>query len=180
MTLGMYTTEQCLCELTAYQELCGLCKAHVTATSCAVHGMAMAHVCVSRNIEWDAVEAPSQMQEKWVYDKNTFNSFAKHWQTGKPVPEDLFQRIKAMRTYRKGEHTAGHSTAEQSRGGRLTQQHTLHTVPSCTCSLPDCLDPARQCTPLSCAQRVECCLKLGGGRAARLDGLCSCGFVCLA
>lgn len=59
------------------------------------------HIC--RNIEWDAVEAPSQMQEKWVYDKDTFNSFAKHWQTNQPVPEDLFARIKAMRTYRKGE-----------------------------------------------------------------------------
>jgi len=57
-----------------------------------------------RNIEWDAVEAPSQMQEKWVYDKNTLTSFAKHWETGKPLPEDLFQRIKAMRTYRKGNY----------------------------------------------------------------------------
>jgi len=56
-----------------------------------------------RNIEWDAVEAPSQMQEKWVYDKDTFNSFARHWQTNQTVPPELFERIKASRTYRKGE-----------------------------------------------------------------------------
>jgi oligopeptidase A len=72
----------------------------------------MALVC--RNIEWDALEAPSQMQEKWVYDKNTLTSFAKHWETGKPLPEDLFQRIKAMRTYRKGESTGQDSTAQHS------------------------------------------------------------------
>jgi oligopeptidase A len=43
------------------------------------------------------------MQEKWVYDKKTFDSFAKHWQTNQPVPPELFERIKASRTYRKGE-----------------------------------------------------------------------------
>jgi Zn-dependent oligopeptidase len=43
------------------------------------------------------------MQEKWVYDKGTFNGFAKHWQTGKAVPPALFEAIKASRTYRKGE-----------------------------------------------------------------------------
>lgn len=42
------------------------------------------------------------MQEKWVYDKQTFDSFAKHWETNEPVPKDMFDRIKAMRTYRKG------------------------------------------------------------------------------
>lgn len=57
-----------------------------------------------RNIEWDAVEAPSQMQEKWVYDKNTFDSFAKHWETGKPVPKEMFDAVKASRTYRKGNY----------------------------------------------------------------------------
>jgi Zn-dependent oligopeptidase len=44
------------------------------------------------------------MQEKWVYDKKTFDSFAKHWETGKPVPPELFARIKASRTYRKGNY----------------------------------------------------------------------------
>jgi oligopeptidase A len=55
-----------------------------------------------RNIEWDAVETPSQMQEKWVYDKNTFDSFAKHWKTGQPVPQWMYEQIKGSITYRKG------------------------------------------------------------------------------
>lgn len=61
---------------------------------------------VCRLIEWDAVEGPSQMQEKWVYDENTLNSFAKHWQTSAYIPQDLLKRIQAMRTFRKGKDAA--------------------------------------------------------------------------
>ena len=73
---------------------------------CPVLSVACSLVYVCRLIEWDAVEAPSQMQEKWVYDSYTLNSFAKHWQTNASIPQDLLQRIQAMRTYRKGEETA--------------------------------------------------------------------------
>eukprot|EP00882_Tetradesmus_deserticola_P013581 GHRQ01014418.1.p1 GENE.GHRQ01014418.1~~GHRQ01014418.1.p1 ORF type:complete len:626 (+),score=219.37 GHRQ01014418.1:345-2222(+) len=55
-----------------------------------------------RNIEWDAVEFPSQMQEKWVYDKQTFNGFARHYKSGKPVPPDMFAKVKGSETYRQG------------------------------------------------------------------------------
>ncbi|KAF6262552.1 oligopeptidase A [Scenedesmus sp. NREL 46B-D3] len=55
-----------------------------------------------RSIEWDAVEFPSQMQEKWVYDNQTFNGFARHYKTGKPVPADMFAKIKGSQTYRQG------------------------------------------------------------------------------
>ncbi|KAF8073030.1 hypothetical protein HT031_000691 [Scenedesmus sp. PABB004] len=60
-----------------------------------------------RGIEWDAVEVPSLMQEKFVYDKGTFDSFAKHWQTGKPAPPGTFDAVKGALTYRKGTYTAG-------------------------------------------------------------------------
>eukprot|EP00879_Flechtneria_rotunda_P006967 GHRR01007314.1.p1 GENE.GHRR01007314.1~~GHRR01007314.1.p1 ORF type:complete len:740 (+),score=194.22 GHRR01007314.1:275-2494(+) len=55
-----------------------------------------------RNIEWDAVETPSQMQEKWVYDKNMFNSIARHWNTNESVPSWMFDAIKSLKTYRQG------------------------------------------------------------------------------
>eukprot|EP00878_Enallax_costatus_P014164 GHUV01014813.1.p1 GENE.GHUV01014813.1~~GHUV01014813.1.p1 ORF type:complete len:181 (+),score=49.00 GHUV01014813.1:524-1066(+) len=42
------------------------------------------------------------MQEKWVYDKKTFDSFARHWKTGQPVPESMFEKINATVKYRKG------------------------------------------------------------------------------
>lgn len=33
------------------------------------------------------------MQEKWAYDPSTFNSFARHWKTGAPVPEAMFKQV---------------------------------------------------------------------------------------
>ena len=44
-------------------------------------------------IEWDAVELPSQFMENWCYDKKTLMSFAKHYQTNKILPEDLYNKL---------------------------------------------------------------------------------------
>lgn len=55
-----------------------------------------------RGVEWDAVELPSQFMENWCYDKPTLYSFAKHYQTGEPLPEDMFKRLKEAKTFRSG------------------------------------------------------------------------------
>jgi oligopeptidase A len=57
-------------------------------------------------IEWDAVEVPSQTLEKLVSDEAMLNSIAAHWQTGKPIPRDLFARVKGMRRFRGGDAMA--------------------------------------------------------------------------
>ena len=44
-------------------------------------------------IEWDAVELPSQFMENWCYHKNTLKSFAKHYQTGEILPDNLYNKI---------------------------------------------------------------------------------------
>lgn len=54
------------------------------------------------NIEWDAVELPSQFMENWCYHKPTVMSFAKDFETGKPMPDNLFNKIIKQRTYRNG------------------------------------------------------------------------------
>ncbi len=55
-----------------------------------------------RNIEWDAVELPSQFMENWCYHRPTLLGLSGHWQTGAPLPEDLFSKIGAARTFRSG------------------------------------------------------------------------------
>lgn len=52
--------------------------------------------------EWDFVEAPSQMLEEWVWDPAVLARFARHVETGAPIPADLVQRMKAADEYGKG------------------------------------------------------------------------------
>lgn len=55
-----------------------------------------------RGIEWDAVELPSQFMENWCLDEPTLFSFAKHYETGEPLPYDLFQKIKKSKNFQSG------------------------------------------------------------------------------
>ncbi len=52
--------------------------------------------------EWDFVEAPSQMLEEWVWDPGVLATFARHVETGEPIPAELVRRMKAADEYGKG------------------------------------------------------------------------------
>lgn len=55
-----------------------------------------------RNVEWDAVELPSQFMENWCYHRSTLLSLGKHYQTGESLPESYYQKLLAARTYMSG------------------------------------------------------------------------------
>ena len=55
-----------------------------------------------RNIEWDAVELPSQFMENWCYHRETLIGLSEHVETGEPLPEELFKKILEARAYRAG------------------------------------------------------------------------------
>ena len=51
-------------------------------------------------IDWDAVEVASQFMENWCTDAKTVRSFARHVETGEPIPDALLARVRAARNYR--------------------------------------------------------------------------------
>jgi oligopeptidase A len=55
-----------------------------------------------RNVEWDAVELPSQFMENWCYHRETLRGVSGHVERGEPLPDDLFARLLAARTFRAG------------------------------------------------------------------------------
>lgn len=56
------------------------------------------------NTEWDFVEAPSQILEEWVWSPEVLARFAKHHETGEPIPAALVDKMRAASEFGKGVH----------------------------------------------------------------------------
>lgn len=50
----------------------------------------------------DYVEFPSQLMEHWLSTPEVLNKFAVHYQTGKPIPQELVDKIKRSATFNEG------------------------------------------------------------------------------
>ena len=54
------------------------------------------------NVPRDYVEFPSQFNEHWALDPVVFANYAKHYQTGAPMPQELVNKIVKARTFNQG------------------------------------------------------------------------------
>jgi len=55
--------------------------------------------------EWDFVEVPSMLLQEWASDPQTLELFAKHYQTGAPIPAELVQKLHDSREFGKALYT---------------------------------------------------------------------------
>ncbi|EDP74368.1 M3 family metallopeptidase [Hydrogenivirga sp. 128-5-R1-1] len=58
-----------------------------------------ASVSGTSGVEWDAVEFPSQFLEQFAYEPSVLKTFAKHYKTGQPMPDDMINRLKNTKTF---------------------------------------------------------------------------------
>ena len=54
------------------------------------------------NVARDFVEFPSQFNEHWALDPKVFRHYALHYKTGKPMPQELVDKIKKASTFNQG------------------------------------------------------------------------------
>ena len=54
------------------------------------------------NVKRDFVEMPSQVMENWCYEPEFLGTFARHWQTGEPLPMEYIDKIRAAQNHMAG------------------------------------------------------------------------------
>jgi len=56
----------------------------------------------SMSVEWDFVELPSQLMENWCWEKASLDLFAEHYESKKPLPNEIVNSLNESQTFMSG------------------------------------------------------------------------------
>lgn len=54
------------------------------------------------NVEWDAIELPSQLMENWAWEEGALKLISEHWESKKPLPPEMIAQLKAAKNFNSG------------------------------------------------------------------------------